>query len=324
MYNEEIVESNQPVAYQHKPLFNVPSEAFYKATEQKAIKVDIIPFINKDGQPQLHQKYLLHKGVGPHKTSVSCLKQFGMDCPICSAQKAMYDGKSFGELDKETQKVVKSLYPQERSVCNIMYEGKMMVLDASEFKFLQPLQRASQSYKDLEKLAKFSYGSPTEGYSLVIQWVKKENPQGFGKAGSFFFEIETISFRPRTVQYDVRIMQKSYPLDKLMVQETTKAVGDMLYGAVPTPANDDIGVDLSNVVMPSIEHPVDYSNVGGTTYTATSAEIQQIVEAPKAAEPVCPGGGKFAVDYDDLPACDDCPIIKDCRAAYKNRRLNPV
>jgi hypothetical protein len=249
----------------------------------------------------------VHKGIGPNKRSVICQKMFGKKCPVCDAQYEILQGGSYKDADPETQKVFKSFYPKNRVMCNIMVDGELKVFESSTFKFSDPLKRAAKSYQESEALERFSFSSPTTGYTITLQTAKKDNPF---KPGEAFYDIESVGFRERKVQYSKDIVEDMPKLDTLLHPTDNAEIEGILYGA--TESGDEV-VEEAPVVQEkpktTVQPPIEAKQSAVKPVEAPVATVTPTIK--------CIGGGTFGVDYDKFKACDSCAVLTGC---HRNNR----
>lgn len=175
---------------------------------------DIIPYVVGKGNPfadegalWCERTYHVHKNIGPNNDSYCCLaKTFHKKCPICEERARLQRSGGDPEL-------IKSLKPSERQLWNVKDlndEGKMKVLDQSNFLFGELIDAKVGAADDDDHYE--NYFHLEGGYTLKVT----VDQDSFG--GRTFFKATNIEMKARKGDYDEDIVKETVCLDECLVE----------------------------------------------------------------------------------------------------------
>lgn len=268
----------------------------------KKISIDIIPFINKEGNPQAVVKYSKHGWEGFN--SVVCPKSVGKQCPICEYYWSIPFQK--GATPEETTKLNKErnkYKPKERAMCNVLItdeSGKQTIAVYDEvYGWFQ--EKVSNNLDDLLPAEKWKklYPSLKSGSTLRCLFTAST----YGKSTTY--ELESFDMVQREPLPE-DLIEKAYKLDTLlnvMDYETLKQKFTMPE-EYEEPEEDDGEAPFDS------DKPVNNIKEFNNTKEVLDDEIPYDKPNP------CPNGHKFGADFNQKDECEDCPgkKFKACEA----------
>lgn len=225
---------------------NLPKDMdFFKVVKGKN-KFDILPFINKNGDPAYKQEILMHYGVGPEEKGVICPKTVGKRCPIC---------EQFAKLKNDPdadEKAVKALKPKERTLFNIVNKGEgaaegVMVLEIARYNFTRVLLEELNTTDDESNLDFFDLEN---GKTLVVRF--SETAMGSGKP---FLEATRIDFYDRRQAYKPSILKDVVKLDEALTILPYDDIVKLMNGA--DDEDEDAGEKKASKKKPSRDEEDD-------------------------------------------------------------------
>lgn len=257
-------------------------------------KIDILPFIRKDGDPAYLLEYYQHTGVGLNNNREICLaKTFGKPCPICAERQRMInDGGSWQDDN------VKALSPKRRCLYNVIDllepEKGVQLFEVSHFLFEKNMisdardEDPDMVFADLE-----------DGRTVAF---KGRESEFNGK--SSVNKFDSFTFLPRK-PYKASILDSVIKLDAILTPKNADQLAAEFY----------CNPDASDVEEPTITTEADLP------FPDKRAEdVQPVKATPKAKKKVvgtCPVEGAFGLEFDLYEQCDDCAVRKDCEAAHE-------
>ena len=317
---------------------NLPKDMdFFKVVKGKN-KFDILPFINKNGDPAYKQEILMHYGVGPEEKGVICPKTVGKRCPIC---------EQFAKLKNDPdadEKAVKALKPKERTLFNIVNKGEgaaegVMVLEIARYNFTRVLLEELNTTDDESNLDFFDLEN---GKTLVVRF--SETAMGSGKP---FLEATRIDFYDRRQAYKPSILKDVVKLDEALTILPYDDIVKLMNGA--DDEDEDAGEKKASKKKPSRDEEddtdADEEDEAPKKPTKKAAvedeedadeEDEKPAKKPSkkpaddededdkeeeasASKPAgkCPHGHTFGKDNIKMDECGECLKFDDCRAAKK-------
>lgn len=283
--------------------------------------------------------YRVHRGVGPNRThDVLCLRQFDQPCPVCDAQKQIYDDLVAQGTDAKLawkDKKVKALFPVDRIVYNIIdvknKEAGIQLMDVSAQgnakgeaagKSVQAkIASAAMTHKAVNALSRFPYGSPTEGSSVVATLQESSFPNPVSGKETKFFEWSSVSFINRQQQYAADLINQVLHVEEFFNKLTYSQIEDLMYGSTvssdETPEYDseeETGLS-SGTSAPAVQEPVQQAapvqqeQPTQTIGKPATADTLNLAGTPK---PDCPQGGVFGKHFDKFDECTDCSLFSAC------------
>ncbi len=293
-----------------KGIFKTETGASFWSPEGGDHLIDIIPFLAGDnhptveeGEPAYNLRVKVHFGLGPSedKSFVCLLETFNQPCPVCEHRVALRN-------DGADEDVWKSLFPKRRAIYNILCydtsreEDKgIQIWEVAEFymqKHLDTLVKGSRR-PGRETTTLIPFTDPDEGHSIAFTI----NPP---KTRNDFAEYIGHRFEPRDdYAIDDEYLEDALTLDELIVIPTYDEVYEEYFGE-PSDEGDDQEdeeeYDDEEVEEEEVEEEEE-------EYDNDEAEVD-----------VCPGGGDFGVDTNDLDECDECEVWEECLAEQQAKK----
>ena len=242
----------------------------------------------------------IHRNIGENNDIFVCPRMaFGKKCPICEELYAEWD-KEKSEQDKEK---VDSLKASWRCFYNVYdYEGEgdpvQLWEDVSYYLFEEILQEAMET--DDEGIITFS--DLEMGSSVEFKGREKR----LGK--NTFIEYHSISFKERD-QYEESILDKVYPLDKMMVISTYEEIARAHLGMDPDGGQegDGPGDDQEQEGGDPWESGSDDGQEGDEFGAGCDQEQEGDGPWESESDDICPVGNEFGAGCDlDSRDCENC------------------
>lgn len=164
----------------------------------------------KPGKMHYERTVWVHKGIGPERTSYTCLqKTIGKKCPVCE----YITKQKSGGLSKEEFKALSNLFPKERQLFNLIDHRQkkkgVQVWDFSYHLFGKMLDKIIHDADTRDGWHKFA--DPKDGFTLRVGFEDK-NFQG-----KPYKECSSIIFRERQGTIPARLTKAVQCLDDLIV-----------------------------------------------------------------------------------------------------------
>jgi hypothetical protein len=213
---------------------------FYKFKEAGTVRLDVVPF--RSSKPELHQyavdgvwferTYFVHKNVGPDKATVVCPKATLLEvgtskpCPICEYRNKL-DWSDANDL-----KTIKTLFPQERQLFNVIILDKaasgeavqkLYVLDQARFGFGQLLDNLIKNADEDDK--HYEYYADMECGSTLKLNIEEKHTDTFK-----FFGVSSIEIKTRKHNYDESVLDRTVDLDRVLQILPYGTLKDMFFG----------------------------------------------------------------------------------------------
>lgn len=177
-------------------------------------RFDVVPYVVGKGNPfadegalWCERTYYTHRNIGPDNKSYCCLaKTFKKRCPIC--EEIAHINRSGGD-----QEMAKALKPSERQLWNVRDlndEGKIKVLDQSNFLFGSLIDAKVQAADDEDHYE--TYFHLEGGHTLKVT-VDQETFQGRS-----FYKATNIEMKERKQDLDDDILKETVCLDDCLVE----------------------------------------------------------------------------------------------------------
>jgi hypothetical protein len=284
-------------------------------------KIDIIPWVASSNITKFTSSvppgdycYVLtifvHFGIGPNDESVLCLlKTFGEPCPVCEHKKRLQDTDA-------DQADIDEFKWKQRTLYNVLvHDSKdelkkgVQVLDIAHF-FLEYhlIELAALDPVTGEPVL---FMHPTEGKQVYFKRIG--SGMGSKVAGHQFVERD----------YDIpqKILDQAYILDEIVHIPTYEEVYKKLHGgSAPVPASsglrnkredrEDIPVELER--QPEEEVLPRKRNAAIEPERRRNSVLEEVTTA---VSQVCPVGGRFGIDHNQLKKCDTCNLYDACADA---------
>jgi hypothetical protein len=259
----------------------------FPPTKEEPHIFDIIPWIAgnkmpsfmriKEGKPAYYLDIYVHQNIGPAKTWVVCpSNNYGEPCPICEyIDELVRDGKEYDDYS--------DIAPKRRCVYNVLNQS-------TEKEIRKGVQIWEVSHRFSEKPIQAAAKNPRGGGSIPFSHPGKD----VGASISFSVDKDkyhTISGHklvPREEDISDEILSSAYQLDQIIKVYSYKEI-TKIFSKVEVDGDD----------VPEYE------------------EKERVVEdrpivAKAPSGDVCPGGGEFGVDIDQLTECEECAIYRKC------------
>lgn len=305
--------------------YSLPENVTFYSPKKHA-SLDIIPFaVSVDNHPEdvpkgelwYQRTVFVHYGVGAEEKSYLCPKTNKKKCPICEQRAALLKDPNADE------EIVKSLKPKERELFNV-YDREdpdkgVQLWDISNYNFGAKLEEELREGRP--EWAGFA--EPVDGFTLKVRFSEEQ----IGK--NKFLQASRIDFEERK-SIDKKLLAVALDLDKIIKVLSYEQLEKIFLG-VDGDTEDGGGVEQK--ATEETEQPRTRTGRG------TVPDEEEVVESPqrsrgskekepeakstplpsrresRAAQksgPICPAGGTFGKDCDELDACKDCDIWDKC------------
>jgi hypothetical protein len=287
--------------------------------------IDIIPYQAGDKDPNTKPgewTYLLdiwvHGNVGPNQDSYICLaRSFKQPCPICEYREQLRLQEDYDEEE------VKSLYPIRRVAYNIICYDDVKEESKGVQIFLVSHFHMEKKLMAIAKLP--SRGGSGGGYVPFSDPDDGKSIQFERKGGRDNTEYLGHQFVPRegyTISDEV--LKSAYQLDQIIHIPSYNEVHEAFFGrsneiSEEAPSADEGAKPSTDEPPPQEEktHPSRLLRRGQPPMEAPPATLppQPTRGQPKGSRTkICPHGGTFGVDCENLKECGDCELWDDCSA----------
>ncbi len=282
---------------------------FFKAVKGNN-EIDIIPFpISCDWYPTLlapngtpvgvnvgEQDYKLeipvHFGVGVQEQTMLCLKlSLNKKCPICEEMDATEDDNIKGGLKPKWRCIYNIIDLKDESKGIQLWDVSRFLLEVELLDEIDAVANETLTVFDLE-----------DGRSIAF----RATPKRLG--GREFLEYKAFKFNERDA-YDESIMEKVFPLDKMLKIPTYEEVQKAFFGgegSIETERSDDSYNDSHDKQEESEQEEPKPSRREGTRTEHAG---------------MCPSGGDFGGDWNQLEECKECPDKDFDKCADKHDKM---
>lgn len=320
---------------------------------EKEYLLDIIPFwITDDKFPdyqQLLKKYgekemfdyklhlWVHRRLGPNNdTNIVCPKKtYNLPCPVCDEHQKFWDLEEVVD-DPEEIKAVKegkaATKPSLRVfmvVIDKLDNNKMKLLEYSNYWFFNNLITSSKRVLGGKQVCIPDFTDNGHSIRFFPDKSNYNKKDGTPAAG----EIKSFEFIPRKQGegYDISIMNRAYPIDKMIVIKSTDEIKNILEGNTsPLDLPDDIPDEIAN---PPVSHvfkaPAPRSQESNDGFFDSAPQVPKVPSDqefhPNASfdnpgpSHICPHGFEFGKDSFTKDECQNCNISKKCWSEYQNK-----
>jgi hypothetical protein len=328
--DEDYGYGNPPPKRERKLLFKLPEGMkLLKFDKVATIKLDIIPFRNKEGKAQIGMSYRVHKFGPKGKFSVVCPKHTaGLPCPICEAQFDLMNGKKFAEMQKDVQNAYKALFPQERTLHNVrLTDGTFRVWDGSDFKVKKAIAEKAKLFEaELEAdgvAGPFKWASVTNGW--MVKFDTAEEPVPGNTEGKTFFDVKNFDFKERKEQFDASIVDEMVKLDDALVIEPYEVIEKLYY----TQEDDRVGEVIEDEEQEEVKPEPAKETVKPVAKAEPVEEKKAVIGKPEVSNNKkgleCPFDGRFGKDFKQLDECaEKCDLYSECRLKNKELKAQAV
>jgi len=291
-------------------LYKISGGAEYLELKDR-MKLDFIPFIDKEGNVQYTFEYMMHREVGPEEVRVVCPKTFGQRCPICE-EVAMLS-KNY----KENKKTIEALRAKSRNLYNVIdtedRDKGVQFLDQSYFLFEKQLETELEEYGD--ESPEIDFDDPSGGMTVAVRFEKKKF------SDNEYFEADRIDFIERDEQYDDDIIEQAIKLDTILIVHEYEKL-DAIFQGIDTPHEDEEqeGTEKKDKKEPEPEPEPEEEEKPkrkrNKKEPEPEPEPEEEEEEEKESNP-CPEDFTFGVDFGKYDECEDCSEAKECKKEKK-------
>jgi len=277
-----------------------------------AHSLDIIPYEAgpfdpdvdvKEGDLTYVETLWVHFNVGPQKDSYVCTaKSFNMPCAVCDYIKE----KQRSEADAETVKLLKAIKAKQRALYYVVvYDSPeeekkgLQIWNAPHWKMQRILNELSKmpERQGVKVGGHISFTDPDVGKTVCFKIVgEQESTDYIGH----------------------RLLDREYIIDdKFLIAANERPIDTLIH----IPEYPEVKAALFGMGAKKVETPVEEKAPVTEQPALPEQEPQGVLPLPTGQDKppatgatVCPGGGTFGVDIDQLAACADCAIYEGCSA----------
>jgi len=258
------------------------------------------------GDPMYSLDYFVHRGIGPNKANITCLKQYGEDCPLCRESQRIRD---LGGKENEDKAFALKAKRRVVYVVHDLNTGKYGYWDTGYKSVEEPLMNRARITKNPETGAAANVFDWEEGMSVKFLGTKKKFND------TFYNEPSTFDFVPRKPLSD-EVLKHSIDLATVIKKTSAEDMEKLISGKAYSVSSDKPAetkhaqsVEAANVEDYD-EKPSQTSSLAEealNTAGGQSFNDMKPVEEQKAAPTghVCPFGHKFG-ENDKYPDCSKC------------------
>jgi len=210
----------------------------------------------------------VHRNIGQEQKRVVCLKNFNKPCPICEERVASRDDE-----DKW-----KALGVSRRFLMNIVVDGKVQVMEFSDYNFGQLLEKEIDDGED----DWIAFAESEGGYTLRVRF--GEDSMG---GNITFLVAERIDFKRRE-DIDESLLEQAVDLDKALIVYDYDKLKAIFYG-------EDIEEEEDNPFTSEKEPETEDDPDPEPEPEPESEDIDS-----------CPYDHNWGKDCDETDDCEDC------------------
>lgn len=273
--------------------------------------IDIIPYeVKSDKHPEGVEigelDYVLdvwvHKNVGAGSGSFVCLEMnYNKACPICEEVKQM-------EEDEISDVVIGKLEAKRRVIYNVIDldggDEKILIYESSHFEFQKELLEEAETDKEGEFIV---FSDLEDGRTIKI----KGRDSVF--KGRKYVQPRKFDLIERDEIYDEDIIDKSYPLDNMLVVFSYDEMRDLYFGV---DKEDEIEKSSKKKSKKKEDEIYDDKDDGVEEIEKSSKKKREKKKINKDNEEekknLCPYNHKFGDDCEKKKDCDDCDEWDAC------------
>ena len=296
--------------------------------------LDIIPFWVSDEKFPDYQKLLkkygkdemfdyklhlwVHRRLGPnHDQDVVCPKKtYNLPCPVCEEHQKFWDMEKVVDDPNEIIAIKTGKTATKPSlrvfmvVIDKLDNNKMKILEYSNFWFFNNLITSSKRVKAEKQVIIPDFTDSGHSIRFFPDKSAFNKKDGTPAAG----EIKSFEFIPRQQGegYDISIMEKAYPLDKMIVVKNTDEIRNILNGESGTA----LDIPEPQVV---VSKPKDIkAEVQIKKEDEFQPRRQPNFATDNKEENKCPHGHNYSTDSFMHHECQNCEVSKKCWTDYQN------
>jgi hypothetical protein len=322
--------------------YSLPENVNFYSPKKHA-SLDIIPYtVSVDNHPEdvpkgelwYQRTIFVHYGIGSEEKSYLCLKTIKKKCPICEQRSLLMKDSNSDE------EIIKALRPKERELFNI-YDREdpdkgVQLWDISNFNFGAKLEEELREGRP--EWAGFA--EPVDGFTLKVRFSEEQ----IGK--NKFMQASRIDFDERK-SIDKKHLSQALDLDKILKVLSYEQLEKIFLGVDGENVDDVEVVEAEkeavadkdeDTAQPSRPRARESNRPGRKReQDEDTQEVQHSSPSPSRERPqreeperssarsatresksktedqlVCPAGGTFGKDCDELKACRDCAIWDKC------------
>lgn len=276
--------------------------------------IDIIPFNADKNNPLVVSgkaiegavlyslDYFTHRDIGPGHSNITCLKQYGRDCPLCRENERLFN---LGEAHRDEASKLRS----KRRVVYVIHD-----LIKNTYGYWDT--GWSSVEKELTKEASFCIDENTGAKINVFDWQEGMSVEFQGTKESFagheFIKPERFRFIKRAPLTD-DVLEHSVDLSTTVKFMEPEEMERMLSNKpVSTPAAAaPVSKPVYEAPQPTMQN-VSFDKLEPAASQPTASLAQEAVaEAPKPTGNVCPCGYTWG-DADHHAECATCSVWDKC------------
>ena len=292
--------------------------------------VDLIPFNATEenplviagkaevGDPMYSLDYFVHRGIGPSKANITCLRQYGEDCPLCRESERI---KALGGKENEDKAFALKAKRRVVYVVHDLKTGKFGYWDTGYKSVEEEILKRARVTKDPVTHAPANVFDWHDGMSLAFLGTKKKFD------GKDFNEPSTFSFEPREPLSD-EVLEKSIDLatviKKTSAEDMEKLISGKAYAVqskptetqTPTTSAHSQSVESANIDdYDESDKQNDLASQALSVASGQSFNDMKPVEtqtAPTQETRTCPCGHVWGEADKHGDDCVKCKVWEDC------------
>ena len=273
--------------------------------------IDIIPYNASEGHPLVlagkaevgeplySLDYFVHRGIGPSQANVTCLKQFGKDCPLCREKERL---KALGgqDNDKKAQDI-----NAKRRVIYVIHD-----LKNNKYGYWDTGWKTVE--ENITKLARITIDSRTNAPANVFDWENGMSLKFYGEKkkyqGREYVEPSLFSFVERAPLSD-EALSHSIDLSTLIKFMSPEDMEKLISGKAYAVDTGSTPAATTTTAAPTQAAPATSAQTTAAPTPTTAAPTSDTTTVDTAN--VCPCGYKWG-EADKHPECGECKLWEKC------------
>ena len=274
--------------------------------------IDVIPFNASEENPLVISgkigvgdtiyalDYFVHKSIGPSRKNITCLTQYGCDCPLCEEKKRLKNSSS-AEDQKKAEKI-----GSKRRVVYVIHD-----LKTDKYGFWDTGWKSVE--EKVQKLARVTKDSRTGAPINPFDWNCGATIKFYGEKKKFegndFVEPDLFSFIERDPLSD-EVLEHSVDLATVIKKTTAEEMEQILAGKLVADKTESKSETPSAEKKSDAFKSVEAANV--EDWDDNKSETSSLAEqALKAAEPE-----KAEPKEESKPSFDNMESVHKCPHGY--------
>ena len=280
----------------------IPDGSEFFRPKKGTMLIDIVPYVNDDGQVVVRVEYYVHRNIGLDDATLVCPKNTlgkGHRCPVCEEWSRL---KSERGWDDDT---VKALRASRRELYNIYdhSDDTVKVWDVSAYIFGDKLDEEWNENEDVL----LGYAGE-DGHSIRIRFKEKTAPFGT------FLDVSKVDFVERPEALDEEVLEQAIDLEKCLIIHPYQKLSAIFYEE-EDPADDEKEDGDGKDKGDEPEEPEE-GDEPEEPEEEPEDEPEEPEEEPEGEGGECPAGGTFGADYGAFIECaDSCELWEECEKA---------